>query len=132
MKRIIILFFLVSLLPGCARKPIYTSDTRDSIVYRDRVVYKDREQKDSVNTRDSVFVYVNGDTVYIYRDKLIYRDRMLRDTVSVKDTVYVELTQTHTEVRQVRHIPKFYKICFTLALLIVGFNIFKLVRRKRW
>lgn len=45
--------------------------------------YVDRWRRDSVHVRDSVFVLVKGDTVYIDKYKTIYKDRIFRDTTYI-------------------------------------------------
>lgn len=46
--------------------------------------YVDRWRRDSVHVRDSVFVLVKGDTVYIDKYKTIYKDRIFRDTTYIE------------------------------------------------
>lgn len=46
--------------------------------------YVDRWKLDSVHVRDSVFVLVKGDTVYIDKYKTIYKDRIFRDTTYIE------------------------------------------------
>lgn len=57
-------------------------------------VYQDVHHRDTIVTKDSVYIreYVKGDTVYIekYKDRFVYRDRW-RDSIIVKrDSVAVE------------------------------------------
>ena len=57
-------------------------------------VYRDVHHRDTVITKDSVYIreWVKGDTVYIekYKDRFVYRDRW-RDSIIVKrDSVAVE------------------------------------------
>ncbi len=44
------------------------------------------EKRDSVYVRDSIFVYMNGDTVREYRDRVMWRDRLVHDTVYIERT----------------------------------------------
>lgn len=46
--------------------------------------YVDRLKRDSIHVRDSVFVLVKGDTVYIDKYKTIYKDRIFRDTTYIE------------------------------------------------
>lgn len=52
-------------------------------------VYIARVERDSIYERDSVFVAVKADTVFISRVQYRYRDKLIRDTVSVihSDTI---------------------------------------------
>lgn len=56
---------------------------------RTRTEYKDRLKTDSVHIRDSVFVMIQGDTVYRDRWRTEWREVRLRDTVHViqQDTI---------------------------------------------
>lgn len=46
-------------------------------------VYVARVERDSIYERDSVFVMVKADTVFLSKVQYRYRDRIVRDTVSV-------------------------------------------------
>lgn len=46
--------------------------------------YVDRWKRDSIHVRDSVFVLVKGDTVYIDKYKTIYKYRISHDTTYVE------------------------------------------------
>lgn len=53
--------------------------------------YRDRIQRDSIHVKDSVFMFVSGDTVFRDRWHTEYKDRLVRDTVNIADTVKVEV-----------------------------------------
>ena len=55
--------------------------------YKDKIV----EKRDSIYVKDSTFVYVGGDTVYMYKYKNIYRDKIKTDTLYItkRDSVAV-------------------------------------------
>lgn len=79
-------FILVLLLPACSPKIIEK--------VRTEYVYQDVHHRDTLVTRDSVYIreWMKGDTVYIekYKDRFVYRDRW-RDSVRVvRDSVAVE------------------------------------------
>ncbi len=64
---------------------------------RTEYVYKDVHHRDTLITKDSVYIreYLKGDTVFVekYKDRYVYRDRW-RDSVSVRevhDTTAVEV-----------------------------------------
>ena len=52
-------------------------------------VYVARVERDSIYERDSVFVAVKADTVFVSKVQYRYRDRIVRDTLSVlqRDTI---------------------------------------------
>lgn len=54
-------------------------------------VYVNKVERDSIHFRDSIFVFVKGDTVRIEKYKYLYRDRVVRDTVRFveRDSVQV-------------------------------------------
>lgn len=73
-------------LPSCSPKIVEKWNTQ--------YVYRDVHHRDTVITKDSVYIreWVKGDTVYIekYKDRFVYRDRW-RDSIMVKrDSVAVE------------------------------------------
>lgn len=86
----IVFFILVLLsLPACSPKIVEKIKTE--------YVYQDVHHRDTLVTRDSVFIreWMKGDTVYIekYKDRYVFRDRW-RDSVSVRevhDTTAVEV-----------------------------------------
>lgn len=77
MKRLY-LVCIVALLAGCAR---YVPRETVHTEYRDRVQVQ--THIDSVFQRDSISVFINGDTVRIekWRDRIKYRDREVHDTL---------------------------------------------------
>ncbi len=79
MKRILLLSVSLLLLAGCKTvAPLVSVPRNDSIVIRDRYV------RDSIIVRDSIFVRLKNDTVFIDRWHNLWRDR----TVATTDTVY--------------------------------------------
>ena len=73
-------------LPSCSPKIVEKWNTQ--------YVYRDVHHRDTVITKDSVYIreWVKGDTVYVekYKDRFVYRDRW-RDSIIVKrDSVAVE------------------------------------------
>ncbi len=74
------LTLIAFMLAGCSRK-VYVPVESVRTECRDRVQMQTRV--DSILQRDSVAVYVNGDTVRItqWRDRVKYRDREVHDTI---------------------------------------------------
>lgn len=75
-------------LPGCSPKVIEKVKTE--------YVYQDVHHRDTLITRDSIYIreWLKGDTVYVekYKDRYVFRDRW-RDSISIRevhDTTTVE------------------------------------------
>ena len=82
MKIFLLLFAII--LAGCtATKYVPVESVRVDSIYVTKV------HRDSIFERDSVFMAVKSDTVFISRVQYRYRDRIVRDTISVlhSDTV---------------------------------------------
>lgn len=100
MKKFLLIILAVVALASCRTvKPttVVVTETRDSI--RTEVV------RDSVKIyeRDSIFVQVKADTVYIERFKTLLRDRITADTIR-QDVIKEVPVVTEVEVPQ-RYIP---------------------------
>lgn len=54
-----------------------------------RTEYRDIHTRDSIHVKDSVFLLLKGDTVYLERYKTVFHDRFLRDSVFLQDTIRV-------------------------------------------
>ena len=80
-----------------------------------KIEYVDKFQKDSIDTRDSiyvtdsVFIYVKGDTVtqvqksYTYKDKIIYKDKLVIDTVCKIDSIhYIKTVEKIVKVNVIK------------------------------
>lgn len=53
--------------------------------------YRDRLQRDSIHIKDSILMFVKGDTVFRDRWHTEYRDKLIRDTINITDTVKTEV-----------------------------------------
>ena len=99
--RNIFVFIIILLLAGCKGQ--------ERIVETVRTEYKDRlvEKVDTVSVKDSTFVYVKGDTLYIYKYRDRWREKIVRDTAYVVKTdsievpVYIEKKSSSVAVGQV-------------------------------
>ena len=80
-----------------------------------KIEYVDKFQKDSIDTRDSIyiadsiFIYVKGDTVtqvqksYIYKDKIIYKEKFVIDTICKVDSIpYIKTVEKIVEVNVIK------------------------------
>lgn len=93
---------------------------------RTKYVYMDVHHRDTLITKDSVYIreYLKGDTVFVkkYRDRYVYRDRW-RDSVSVKevhDTTAVEVkVEKPLSFSQKAKISAFWWLLGAVAALLV-------------
>lgn len=100
MKKLIVIIVslvLMCVLSGCrTAKELESSDLTN---IEKLVEYRDKYHRDSIYIRDSVIVFVKGDTVYKDRWRTEYKDRVVRDTVFKTDTVFIakEVEREQTE-----------------------------------
>ena len=69
-------------------------------------------RRDSIYLHDSIFVRIRADTVWLEKWHTRWRDR---ETIRT-DTITNEVIRTETV--QVRYIPRFYKYCTALAIIL--------------
>lgn len=122
MKKIwfILLLFMVSCRTVYVDRPVETL-VHDTL----KVV---QEKTDSIFVKDSIFVYKNGDTVFIYKYKDRYKDRFIRDTVykhSADSTSYPVYIEKKVEVE---YTPTFIKLLSVLGLLFICYIIYRFYR----
>lgn len=104
MKHFVILL-VASLLIGCAG-PRYASTSqidRDSTYFSTQrldSLFRAIMQRDSIYQRDSIFLYVKGDTVTKYVERIKYQYKNRTDTIYrnklLRDTLYIERTDSIT------------------------------------
>lgn len=84
MKNLFLLFVLTFFVNACTTTKYVPVES----VHVDSV-YIARVERDSIYERDSVFVAVKADTVFVSKVQYRYRDRIVRDTLSVlqRDTI---------------------------------------------
>ena len=120
MKKLI--FLLLLLTTSC--RTIYVDRPIETIVHDTLKIVQ--EKTDSVFVKDSIFIYKNGDTVYIYKYRDRYKDKIVRDTVykhsvdSISYPVYIE-----KEV-EVKYIPLYNKILGGLGIILIGYIIYRI------
>jgi len=97
-------------LTGCKSQQLPTLVQHDTVTLINHHL-------DSVYLRDSIYVreYIRGDTVYLTQ----WRDRWRERTIVTVDTVTVQEVQEVLKVEKVETIPRFYKICTLLFVLII-------------
>lgn len=88
MKKLILIVFslvLVCVLIGCKSiEPLQNINTET------RIEYRDKYHRDSIYIRDSVIIYVKGDTVFKDRWHTEWKEKETGDTIILTDTVYIE------------------------------------------
>ena len=95
-------------------------------------VYVNKYHRDSVHVRDSVFLFVKGDTVFRDRYKVIYRDKLVRDTAyvervdSVQVPVPVEIPLTGWQRFKLEVGGLAFGGIVILVLIVVGRMVYKL------
>lgn len=145
MKHFIILL-IASLLIGCAG-PRYASTVqidRDSIylsTQRLDSLFRAIVKRDSIYQRDSIFIYIKGDTVtkyvervkYQYKNRTdtIYRNRLLRDTLYINKTDSITIEKPVYIEKQMKWYEHGFiwcgKMCCLAAIL---WAIFLYLKRK--
>lgn len=108
------------LMAGCART-VYVPQQTVRTESRETVRY------DSVRERDSIFVRISADTMYIHRDRWRDRYHLIRDTVVVRDSISRPVI---VEVEKSAHrVPALYRLGLWIAVAAVSWVVWKLFRR---
>ena len=81
MKRVASILLLAVSLAGCKTQYVPVESVRTE--------YRDRWRTDSVYNRDSIFLSVRGDTVWMEKYITRYRDRVVRDSLVRVDSIPV-------------------------------------------
>ena len=76
----------LSVLCGCRAVPTGVVDGELHV----HTGYVGSVVRDSVFLRDSIFLHVKADTVFLTKYRTLYKERVVRDTVMVCDTLYRE------------------------------------------
>lgn len=120
MKKLI--FLLLLLTTSC--RTIYVDRPVETIVHDTLKIVQ--AKTDSVFVKDSIFVYKNGDTVFIYKYRDRYKDKIVRDTIykhsfdSISYPVYIE------KKVEVKYIPWYNKILGYLGIILIGYIIYRI------
>ena len=124
MKKLAFLFLLCAIMVGCK--------TRKQIEYVDREVikYVTQVRHDTLreHTTDSVYLEViqRGDTVYKtkYKEVIRWRDRFIvQNDTCWRDSIRTEYKES---VKEVKYIPKIYKISMGISILLLIFALIKI------
>ena len=106
---------LFCILVGCK-----STEKLQNINTETRIEYRDKYHRDSIYIRDSVIIYVKGDTVFKDRWHTEWKEKESGDTIILKDTVYIE-----KEVYKDRSEPP-NNWEGTIILIIIALLIYKL------
>ena len=119
MKKLIVIIFslvLFCILVGCK-----STEKLQNINTETRIEYRDKYHRDSIYIRDSVIIYVKGDTVFKDRWHTEWKEKESGDTIILTDTVYIE-----KEVfRDKSEPPNNNGMIITLILIIIIIYKFK-------
>lgn len=127
MKRIVLLLVLCLFITSCK--------TTTRVEYKDRYIdrYITQVQHDTLREKvtDSVYFEViqRGDTIYKtkYKEVIKWRDRVVEKI----DTCYKDsiITEYKESVKEIKYVPKIYKISMAISILLL---IFALVKLALW
>lgn len=116
-------------LSSCRTQYVPVETVRTEYKTRDSIRY------DSIYQRDSVYMFVNGDTVYLYKYKYLYRYLTINktDTVIKVDSVQVpypvEKQLSRWQSLKMELGGWAFGIIIVFALIIVGWLVYRM-RRK--
>jgi len=127
MKKIALLLVLCLFITSCK--------TTTRVEYKDRYIdrYITQVQHDTLREKvtDSVYFEViqKGDTIYKtkYKEVIKWRDRVVEKI----DTCYKDsiITEYKESVKEIKYVPKIYKISMAISILLL---IFALVKLALW
>lgn len=114
MCRYLIILLLVISAVSC-RTVKYSDTTVESTetavpITNTKVEYRDRLVHDSIYTHDSVYVYINGDTIFKYKEKVNIRYVNKIDTIIKTDTIKVPVTLNKTTTQKIVETKEVYKM----------------------
>jgi hypothetical protein len=130
MKQLIIIIFVMSgiCLSSCRSiqyVPVETIKTNTE--------YRDRLQRDSIHIKDSILMFIKGDTIFRDRWHTEYRDKLIRDTINITDTLKTEVP--YPVEKKLSKWQSFkmniggYSMIILLVLFIAG--IYKLIKKLK-
>ena len=105
---------LFCILVGCK-----STEKLQNINTETRIEYRDKYHRDSIYIRDSVIIYVKGDTVFKDRWHTEWKEKESGDTIILTDTVYIE-KEVYKDKSEP---PNNWKE--TILIIIIGILIFK-------
>ena len=124
-----LLFVLVLLFFVSCTKTLYVPVENTKIEYQDKIV----ESKDSIYLKDSVIIFIKGDTVFKdrYKTKLVYKERIDTFTYIKVDTiskpVIIEKEKKIGFVQQTINYISYFALIILIGILIYYFIKSKLL-----
>lgn len=118
-----LLFVLVLLFFVSCTKTLYVPVENTKIEYQDKIV----ESKDSIYLKDSVIIFIKGDTVFKnrYKTKLVYKERIDTFTYIKVDTiskpVIIEKEKKIDFVQQTINYISYFALIILIGILIFYF-----------
>ena len=118
-----LLFVLVLLFFVSCTKTLYVPVENTKIEYQDKIV----ESKDSIYLKDSVIIFIKGDTVFKdrYKTKLVYKERIDTFTYIKVDTiskpVIIEKEKKIGFVQQTINYISYFALIILIGILIFYF-----------
>ena len=122
-----LLFVLVLLFFVSCTKTLYVPVENTKIEYQDKIV----ESRDSIYLKDSIIIFVKGDTVFKdrYKTKLVYKERIDTFTYIKVDTiskpVIIEKEKKIGFVQQTINYISYFAL-----IILIGILIFYFIRSK--
>lgn len=116
-----LLVAVVLLLSSCSRN-IYIP------VESVRTEYKDKILRDSIHLHDSVWVKMQGDTIWLEKYKTLYKEKIVKDSVLLVDTIRVPYPVI--EYKEVNKLTSFQTVRVWLDnvfMLLIGLGLIVLV-----
>ena len=118
-----LLFVLVLLFFVSCTKTLYVPVENTKIEYQDKIV----ESRDSIYLKDSVIIFIKGDTVFKdrYKTKLVYKERIDTFTYIKVDTiskpVIIEKEKKIGFVQQTINYVSYFALIILIGILIFYF-----------
>lgn len=128
--RIVLFWLIMCVVCSCQSVKYVPVET-----VKTEVQYKDRLQRDSIHIRDSVYLQVKGDTIYLYKYKYVYKGRIVRDTayIELRDSIQVpypvEKQLSRWQSIKLELGGWAFGIIILFALIIIGWLVYK--KRKK-
>ena len=122
-----LLFVLVLLFFVSCTKTLYVPVENTKIEYQDKII----ESRDSIYLKDSVIIFIKGDTVFKdrYKTKLVYKERIDTFTYIKVDTiskpVIIEKEKKIGFVQQTINYISYFAL-----IILIGILIFYFIRSK--
>ena len=122
-----LLFVLVLLFFVSCTKTLYVPVENTKIEYQDKIV----ESRDSIYLKDSVIIFIKGDTVFKdrYKTKLVYKERIDTFTYIKVDTISKPvIIEKEKKIGFVQQTINY--ISYFAFIILIGILIFYFIKSK--